>query len=118
MLRAAGFSLTALLLHGGRVSPPLVSSARIGQDESPTRAIRTLSLAWAPPHTGMTFSCQRFPLCIMEAVKMEYYSKGLILPEHLRAHPTSDMATSWACKTTSNFLHTGHRYIKMVSTSS
>jgi hypothetical protein len=54
----------------------------------------------------------------MEAVKMEYYSKGLILPEHLRAHSTSDMATSWACETTSNFLQTGHRYIKMVSTSS
>lgn len=55
-----------------------------------------LFVCFANPARGKALSKQRLSHWIVEAIAQAYSSKGLSLPEGLRAHSTRGMAASWA----------------------
>ncbi|XP_066533946.1 uncharacterized protein [Hoplias malabaricus] len=75
----------------------------------PVRALRTyinrtqdfrrcdqLFVCFAKPVRGRALSKQRLSHWVLEAISIAYSSKGMDLPEGVRAHSTRGIATSWA----------------------
>ena len=55
-----------------------------------------LFVCFANPARGKALSKQRLSHWIVEAISLAYSSRGLPLPQGVRAHSTRGMATSWA----------------------
>ena len=55
-----------------------------------------LFVCFANPAKGKALSKQRLSNWIVEAVSIAYSSRGLLLPQGVRAHSTRGMAASWA----------------------